>query len=129
MKNSSTKTLYNPISFLKQKGFRKVNFEGNAFTYISTFDSGHSISFKIFKKDGLTTLYKPSSGGAIIVFEVNENGEFEGYCPIFLFGIWNLKLSFKKNAMWPFLYRKEGFEIREAMQQIANKNSTRFTLD
>jgi hypothetical protein len=129
MKSSNTKSLCNPISLLTKKGFRKVNFEGKAFTYIATFDSGHSLSFKLFNKDGLTTFYKPSNGGAIIVFEVNENGDFEGYCPIFLFGIWNLKLSFKKNARWPFLYRKEGFEILKAMQQIVNKNSTRFTLD
>lgn len=102
-------------------GFSTAGFEKGKLR-LSTFSSGEVIVFKLVERLGHDTYYKESTGGALIVFEVmvNEDGiNYDGYCPLLLFGIWSKKLEFKEGASGTFKYRDEGHRIeQEFLEQL-----------
>ncbi len=105
--------------FKKQK-FQLAKFEKGRL-YLSTNQMGQTVAFKLTQKPGFDTFYRETQGGALLVFEVQlKDGRlsYHGYCPIWLFGIWTIKLSFKKNAKWPFRYRAEGAGVEERLRGV-----------
>lgn len=100
-------------SWFKKQKFQLAEFEKEKL-YLSTNQMGQTVAFKLTQKPGFDTFYRETKEGALLVFEVQlKDGHltYHGYCPIWLFGIWTIKLSFKKNAKWPFRYRKEGARV------------------
>ena len=77
---------------------------------------GELITFKLREQPGYTTFYKETTGGALIVFEIAVGDSelyYECYCPLLLFGIWEKKLGFKKDAGALSKYRAEGYAIEQ----------------
>lgn len=101
--------------WFKGQGFKPVVFE-NGKTYISSFWNGQSTSIKLKEKAGFDTYFKKAYGSAILVFDVTIHDDilmYEGYVPMWLFGFWNKKVSFKKDASGIFKYRSEGYVVEE----------------
>ncbi len=60
-----------------------------------------------------------SVGGSLLVFEwkvIEKELYYDCYSPIWLFGIWTLKLEFKPKASWISKYREEGYKIEQAFR-------------
>ena len=109
-------------SWFQKQGFEAIEFEGKK-EYISTFWLGQAVTFQLVERDGYTTYWKEAFGGSIIVFEVLNDGKsvkYSGYCPLLLFGLWNMKLSFKEKASKLFQYRKQGYEIEQEFKKYLN---------
>ncbi|MEZ5008494.1 MAG: hypothetical protein R2728_13705 [Chitinophagales bacterium] len=106
--------------WFRANGFKLVKFE-NGKTYIASYYNGGFTSVKLKEKPGFDTFYKEAYGSAIIVYDVCVDDGiliYEGYCPIWLFGLWLKKVSFKKSANGIFQYRREGFFVEEKFQQF-----------
>ena len=102
-------------NWFKKQGFKKAEFE-NGKTYVSNFWNGHSVSVKLIEHKGFESYYKSAYGGAVLLFEVaieNDKLVYDCYCPIWLFGFWNKKVSFKENAGGLTKYRKEGYYMEK----------------
>jgi hypothetical protein len=109
--------------WFRSKGFEKIEFS-NGRKFLSTHWLNQTISFKLIEVENFTTYVKSAFGGSILVFEYKiEDGKlkYNCYSPIWLFGIWNIKLKFKKKATYFFKYLKEGYEIKEAFDLYINK--------
>lgn len=111
-----------------QKWFHKQGFVQAAFekgrVHISSYWQGESVSFKLTRREGFDTFYKSAYGGSLLVFEVSnqaENRGYDCYCPIWLFGIWTIKLPFKQGAGGAFRYRKEGYQLHEKFKRYLEK--------
>jgi hypothetical protein len=101
--------------WFRRQGFSIAKFE-NGKLRVSTHSEDHTLVFKLTEQSGCTSYYKEATGGALIVFEVaigNDGISFEGYCPLLLFGIWEKKLDFKKDAGALSKYRAEGYAIEQ----------------
>ena len=113
--------------FYKQ-GFNKVNF-GNDNNYtVTTYWLNKPVVFKLSEIEGFSTFYTEGSGGGLIVFEVKVEQNvmtYNCYCPILLFGFWNIKLSFKKNAGWITKYRKEGYFLNQKFKEFLKSSERR----
>ncbi len=109
-------------SWFKRQKFKVADFE-KGHQYITTRWKEQPIRFKLTQRDGFDTFYKEAFGGSLVVFEVSLKGKelsYHGYCPIWLFGIWTLKWSFKKEAGRLFKYREEGaLEEKRFLQFLA----------
>lgn len=108
--------------FTKQ-GFEKVEFK-KAHEYVSSYWLDQSVSVKLTRRDGFDTWYKVAYGGSFLVFEVALQGHtlsYDCFCPIWLFGIWSRKVSFKKDAGGIVKYRKEGYEFEEKFKRFLDK--------
>jgi hypothetical protein len=109
--------------WFRSKGFEKIEFR-NGKEFVITRWLDHPISFKLIEVENFTTFIKSTFGGSLLVFECKiEEGkiEYNCYSPIWLFGIWNIKLEFKKNPTYFFKYLKEGHEIKEKFDLYINK--------
>ena len=117
--------------WFRSKGFEKIEFNTKK-EYISTEWLVEAISFKLVKVENFDTFIKSAFGGSILVFECKiEEGniKYNCYSPIWLFGIWTIKLKFKKQASYLFKYIKEGYEIKEEFDRYiysAPKRKQRF---
>ncbi len=117
--------------WFQSKGFEKIEFN-NEKEYISTQGLVDAISFKLIKVESFDTFIKSAFGGSILVFECkveDDNIKYNCYAPIWLFGIWTIKLKFKKQASYLFRYLKEGYKIKEEFDQYihsAPKRKQRF---
>lgn len=101
--------------WFRSKGFEKIEFR-NGKKFLSTHWLNQPISFKLIEVENFTTFVKSAFGGSILVFECKiEEGKikYNCYSPLWLFGIWNIKLEFKKKATYFFKYLEEGYEIKE----------------
>lgn len=103
---------------------------------VASFEDGRFIiqggrkspSFLIKENPPLTTYWRYSKWGAVIVFEVLLTSDcliYNCYCPIWLFEIFALKWAFRSSVPWITGYRREGFELHEefhtfVMQYITN---------
>lgn len=106
-----------------KKGFEKAEFQ-KAHEYVSGYWLDQSVSVKLTRREGFTTYYKAAYGGSFLVFEVALQGQtlsYDCYCPIWLFGIWTRKLSFKQDAGGIVKYRKEGYEVEEKFKRFLEK--------
>lgn len=115
----TTRSKADLTGWLEEEGFTKVVFAGSE-SYLTTYWLGQPVTFKLIRREGAETFYKEAFGGSILVFEIviqDHTVSYDSYCPILLFGLWNIKLSFKKNAAWLFKYRKEGYEVWERFEQ------------
>lgn len=105
---------------LHDQGFTPVQFSGPT-ERITTFNTGHTLVYKLRQRPHHITFYKEAAGGSLIVFEVavvNGKVRYTGYCPILLFGIWERKVSFKANAGILAPYRKEGYELAQRFKRM-----------
>jgi len=97
------------------KGFRRLSFQKGK-ERVATYSMGEMITFKLTERAGHATYYKEAAGGALIVFEVAASDaviDYDGYCPLLLFGIWEKKLQFKEGAGALSKYRHEGYGIEQ----------------
>jgi hypothetical protein len=112
-------------SWFYKQGFEQAEFQkGRA--YVSRYWQGQPVSFKLTRREGFDTYFKGAHGGSLVVFEVALQGDqviYEGYCPIWLFGIWTLRLAFKQDAGRLFAYRKEGYLLQEKFQRFLEKHA------
>ena len=118
--NLSNKELKN---WFNKEGFRQATFESK-YSHVSNYWGGQLISVKLAKKEGFDTFYKGAYGGATLVYDISllDNELFyECYCPIWLFGMWTKKVSFKKDAGGIFKYRSEGFYTEQRFQFFLEK--------
>ena len=109
--------------WFKGQGFKLVQFN-NGKTHISSYWDGQMTSVKLKQKAGFDTYFKKAYGGALIVYDITIHNNilmYEGYCPIWLFGIWNKKIAFKKSASGIFKYRSEGFIVEEKFKRFLAK--------
>lgn len=102
-----------------KRGFTETVFLKDKLT-IHTNVGGQVLVFKLQERPGYRTLYRETKGGALIVFEVKVDGErilWDGYCPLLIFSLWTVKLTFKPRA--PILkYRAEGYQIAMAFREV-----------
>lgn len=108
--------------WFQSKGFEKIKFNKEK-EYISTQWVVEAISFKLIKVENFDTFIKSAFGGSILVFECkieSDNIKYNCYAPIWLFGIWTIKLKFKKQASYLFKYLEEGNKIKEEFEQYIN---------
>lgn len=99
------------------RGFRRAEFEGGL-QRIVTHPIGQHLTFKLRERPGRTTFHLEAHGGALIVFEIagEENAVvYDGYCPLLVFGSWERKLAFKREAGWLSKYRAEGYQHEQAL--------------
>ena len=109
--------------FLKN-GFNQAKFE-NSKVRISTHWLEQTVTFKLTQLEGFDTFYKEAFGGSLIVFEISTSPNsliYNCYCPLYLFGIWTLKLSFKEKALKIFQYREQGWKIHKNFNQFIAQN-------
>ena len=123
---ASTFTAHQPAHldrWFTARGFQTALFNKGRLR-VTTNRMGEPISFRLKHRPGYTIYYKETTEGALIVFEVKMDADrigYAGYCPLLLFGIWPVKLSFKPGARAPFKYRAEGFRIaQEFAQKVAS---------
>lgn len=94
--------------------FSKAEFKrGKDFT--STMSGNSMIGYKLTERPGFTTYYSEGPMGSLFVFEVKiENGKlyYDCYSPLWIFGIWTVKLDFKQNAPWWAKYLSVGHNLR-----------------
>lgn len=112
--------------WFRSQGFTQVEFE-NGKTYIAHYWEAGYTSVKLLEKPGFDTYYKESFGGAVIIYDVSVlDGVlvYEGYCPIWLFGFWLIKLRFRKNPIGIFKYLKEGYAIEERFSSFLKSVSS-----
>ncbi|SDL10581.1 hypothetical protein SAMN05421823_104390 [Catalinimonas alkaloidigena] len=99
-------------------GFHKVAFT-KPFIRLSTCAYDKIIVYKLTQNPLFTTYYKEASAGGLIVFEVSVQEGFlryQGYCPLWLFGIWTLELPFQSRVNCLMKYRQDGFEAEERLR-------------
>ncbi len=105
------------------EGFVHAEFKNDR-EYVLNSWNAHSVSVKLTRRTGFDTYYKEAYGGAVLVFEVSNQPNilvYNCYCPIWLFGIWSKKLTFKKNAGLIFKYRSEGYQMEEKFRKFLGK--------
>ncbi|MBL0096195.1 MAG: hypothetical protein IPP46_06580 [Bacteroidetes bacterium] len=106
--------------WFSKEQFTEVAFEKDSVT-ISTFSMAHLITFKLKRREHYQTFYKETGSGALLVFEVKVAGQqlqYDAYCPLLVFGFWNVKLAFKEKSSWFTSWRKEGFKVHERFQKF-----------
>ena len=106
--------------WFRQQRFRITEFKAEK-AFVSTYWGGKQIVYKLIKREGFTTYYKEGHYGSLIVFEVSGAANtisYEGYCPIWLFGIWVIRRSFKEQTSWWQKYRMEGYGIERKFQEF-----------
>lgn len=110
-----------------RQGFTVAHFaKGKA--RITTGIADGMVVYRLREQPGTDTWYKATSQGGLIVFElaVTEQGvQYNGYCPLLLFGIWERKLPFKADAGRLFAYRAEGWRVAQALQAVLRDQSVR----
>jgi|GEM_PF-685856 hypothetical protein len=109
--------------WFRKHGFIEAHFERGTLR-VSTDRMGEIIVFKLNIRAGYETHYKVTTGGALIVFETRIDTsvvDYDGYCPLLLFGIWNRKLAFKENAGVMFKYRAEGYDLEREFLGFAQE--------
>ncbi len=119
-KNETNISMADVNAWFEKEGFEKAAFAKNT-EYITSHWLGQPVTFKLLKRAGFDTFYKEAFGGSLLVFEVsirNHTLTYDCYCPILLFGIWTIKLTFKQHANGIFKYRREGYQIREKFEQF-----------
>jgi len=105
--------------WFKNNGFNKIQF-GKEKEYLSTQWMAQAVSFKISQFEDFDTFIKSAFGGSILVFEWKVEDTkltYNCYAPIWLFGIWTIKLQFKIKASYFFKYLKEGYEIQQEFER------------
>ncbi|AFL79616.1 hypothetical protein Aeqsu_0084 [Aequorivita sublithincola DSM 14238] len=123
MNPTENHTVHNDVKkWFQSKGFEKVQFNNDK-EFFSTDWLAESVSFKLTKVKGFDTFIKSAFGGAILVFEykIEDNKiNYNCYAPIWLFGIWAIKLNFRKKVSYLFQYLKEGYKIKEEFDHFIN---------
>ena len=112
-------------NWFQKQGFTQSTFQKNR-EYVTQYGSGRPIAFKLTRREGFDTFYKGAYGGSLLVFEVSlqlDHLAYDCYCPIWLFGIWTIKMAFKPDAGGIFRYRKEGHQMEEKLKRFLGKNS------
>ncbi len=111
--------------WFEARGFQIANFKKGR-SRVTTYRGGEHIAFRLKERPGYTIYYKETKEGALIVFEVKVNSDrvhFEGYCPLLVFNIWPVRISFKPDARFPFKYRAEGYGIAQDLARYVSSHS------
>ncbi len=111
--------------WFEKQGFTQAAFQKNR-EYVTNYSGGRAIAFRLTRREGFETFYKGAYGGSLLVFEVAvQNGQlsYDCYCPLWLFGIWTIKLAFKPDAGGIFRYRKEGHQVEEKFKRFLEKKN------
>ncbi len=99
--------------------FSKATFKrGKDFTL--TFFGNRTIGYKLTERPGFTTYYSEGPMGSLFVFEVKIDDGKLYYCcysPLWIFGIWTVKMDFKQNAPWWAKYLSAGHNIRLSFEK------------
>lgn len=109
-----------------KQGFTQLRFTSPT-ERITTYNMDHTLVFKLRNRPDHDTFYKEATGGSLIVFEVSIQGgkvRYAGYCPLFLFGIWERKMTFKADAGPLTRYRKEGYEVGQRFLKLLERRSS-----
>ena len=108
--------------WFRSEGFDLVVFDGKN-EYVTTFWLNSPVRFNLSKREGYDTFFWEVYGGSLLVFELKlDEGfiEYDCYSPIWLFGIWTIKLNFKRKACSIARYLQEGFEVNERLIDTLN---------
>lgn len=97
------------------RNFTEVEFRKRR-ELVNTVRDEHVLAFMLKHRPDYRTFFGETVDGALIVFEVKVDGEhifWDGHCPLLVFAVWTVKLSFKPRA--PILkYRAEGYRVATA---------------
>jgi hypothetical protein len=96
------------------KGFSKATFKKGK-DYVSTFWGTRVIGYKLIERPSFATYYSQGPMGSLFVFEVKiESGKliYDCYSPLWIFGIWNVKMKFRQNAPWWAKYLTVGNNLQ-----------------
>lgn len=97
--------------WMRRRRYQKIDFDGQDFT-TSTYWGSKEIFYKIEFDSDLDVYYREGSYGGLIVVEMRISpGKIavRGYCPWLIFGLFNVKWSFKERPLSWMKYRKEGY--------------------
>ncbi|HMN05900.1 MAG TPA: hypothetical protein PKD45_09245 [Flavobacteriales bacterium] len=108
--------------WFRKHGFREAAFHKGRCT-VHTVREDQVFVFKLKERSGYHTFYHVTGHDALIVFEVRVDGArilWEGYCPLLLFAIWPIRLSFKPRASL-LKYRAEGYRMAQAFGEMVQQ--------
>ncbi len=104
--------------WMRRRQFQMVDFQGEDFR-TSTFWGGKEIFYKIDCQNDADVYFREGSLGGLIVIEMQVMSSeiaLRGYCPWLIFGLFNVKWSFKDRPLSWMKYRQEGFYDMRALK-------------
>lgn len=109
-------------AWIESHGFKQAEFKKGR-DYISTYWGARTIVFKLIERENYRTYYIIGPKGSLIALEIAiEDNKilYDFYSPIWLFGIWTIKLKLKPDAPWYASYLSVGYKIQEKFEKRFN---------